>query len=67
MARSTVIVAGHMLLDEVRLISSRTGTGSGLQVMPIGELAERLAGGFLSEIETEQLGMACRCSPPPKT
>lgn len=59
MSRSTVVVPERTLLGEVRLAAARSGTGSGLQVIPMAALAGRLAGGFLSTIERDPLGIAC--------
>ena len=58
MSRSTVVVPERALLGEVRLAAARLGTGSGLQVMPMPALAARLAGGYLSTIVRDPLGIA---------
>src|ERR1700726_3331398 len=58
MYRSTVVVPGRILLDALTIANARSGTGSGLQILPIAALACRLASGFLSPIDPDALARA---------
>src|SRR3954452_18379452 len=58
MIRRTIVASVRALLNAAVVELARSGGGSGACVTPIEGLAARLAGGFLSPIESEPLSRA---------